>query len=89
MEQHMNGYVSLTKNSRGKRPLFSEQQGVTDNPAISPKDLSNCMHVQVLDTSAYFSSLESSSSQEPPFGQNPPCLSLEKLGIALAHTTSW
>ncbi|XP_004510876.1 putative two-component response regulator-like APRR4 isoform X2 [Cicer arietinum] len=87
MEQHMNGYVSLTKNSRGKRPLFSEQQGVTDNPAISPKDLSNCMHVQVLDTSAYFSSLESSSSQEPPFGQNPPCLSLEKLGQELDLST--
>ncbi|CAJ2657679.1 two-component response regulator ARR11-like isoform X2 [Trifolium pratense] len=41
MGQHVNGDVSLTKKSRGKRSLSLGSQGVTDNPAFNQKDLSN------------------------------------------------
>jgi len=86
MEQHVNGYVSRTNKSQGKRPLCFEEQVVINNPDVDPKDLSNFVPVHILDTSATFLSLESSSCQELPFGQYELSLPLEQQGVA--HTTS-
>ncbi|KEH18975.1 putative response regulator and transcription factor RR-A-type family [Medicago truncatula] len=80
MEQHVNGYVSRTNKSQGKCPL--EKQVLINDP----KDLSNFVPVHILDTSATFLPLESSSCQESPFSQNQLSLPLEQQGVA--HTTS-
>jgi len=84
MEQHVNGYVSRANNSQGKRPL--EKQVVINNPDVDSKDLSNFVPVHILDTSATFLPLESSSCQESPFSQSQLSLPLEQQGVA--HTTS-
>nr|QSD99518.1 MYB family transcription factor [Melilotus albus] len=84
MEQHVNGYVSLTK-SKGKRPLSLEKQGVTNNPPFDPKDLSNFVPVQILDSSL-LPSLGISSCQKSPFRQNQLSLPLKQQGVA--HSTS-
>ncbi|PNY16271.1 two-component response regulator ARR12-like protein [Trifolium pratense] len=68
--QHLNGYVSITKKSRGKHPLSLKKKGATNNPAFNRKDLNKPLRAPVLGTSARFLTLESSSSQESPFSQN-------------------